>query len=45
MPGAVERALLEKLGWRDRPAPVDLYAAIYEALVEAEAKARPEPDL
>jgi hypothetical protein len=27
MPPAVERALREKLGWRNRPSPVDLYMA------------------
>ena len=32
MPAAVERALIEKLGWRNRPNPVDLYAAVYEVL-------------
>ena len=32
MPAAVERALIEMLGWRDRPNPVDLYAAVYETL-------------
>jgi hypothetical protein len=37
MPPAVERRLREVLGWRYRPAPVDLYNAIRDVLVEAEA--------
>ena len=38
MPPAVERALLEKLGWRNRPKPVDLYAAVFEVLAAMQAK-------
>ena len=38
MPAAVERALIEKLGWRNRPNPVDLYAAVYEVLEAMQAK-------
>jgi hypothetical protein len=37
LPPHVERALREKLGWRNRPNPVDLYLAIRDALIEAEA--------
>jgi len=48
-----ERSLIEKLGWRSRPNPVDLYAAVYEALEAMQAKGgstqmeirpNPEPD-
>jgi hypothetical protein len=46
MPPAVERALRRVLGWRARPAPIDFYMAIRDALVEAEdgsaAAGRPE---
>ena len=38
-----ERALIEKLGWRYRPHPVDLYAAIYEVLARAGAGERKLP--
>ena len=37
MPQAVERALIEKMGWRDRPNPIDLYCAIREALEKEQA--------
>jgi hypothetical protein len=37
MPPAVERALREKLGWRNRPNPVDIYNAVRDGLVEAQA--------
>ena len=39
LPPAVERALREVLGWRARPAPVDVYMAIRDTLLEAEADA------
>ena len=38
MPAAVERALIEKLGWHYRPNPVDLYAAVYEVLEAMQAR-------
>jgi hypothetical protein len=37
LPPSVERALRDKLGWRDRPNRVDLYNAIRDALEEAQA--------
>jgi hypothetical protein len=40
MPPAVERALREKLGWRNRPNPIDLYMAVRDALVGAEEAVR-----
>jgi hypothetical protein len=36
LPPAVERALTEVMGWRNRPNPVDLYNAIRDVLVEAQ---------
>lgn len=35
MPKRVERELLNVLGWRGRPNPIDLYNAIRDALLEA----------
>jgi hypothetical protein len=43
MPLAVERALREKLGWRYRPSPIDLYMAIRDVLAEAEVAATKTP--
>ena len=38
MPPEVERALREKLGWRNRPGPIDVYLAIRDALLERQAR-------
>ena len=35
---AVERALRNVLGWRNRPAPIDVYMAIRDALAEEQKR-------
>jgi hypothetical protein len=45
LPPTVERALRERPGWRYRPAPIDLYMAIRDVLLEAErARIDQEPN-
>ena len=43
MPPEVERALREVLGWRNRPAPVDVYMAVRDVLVEADGAEKRAP--
>lgn len=43
MPPAVERELKLVLGWKTRPAPVDLYMAIPDALEASQRPPLPPP--